>query len=93
LDTRDNEFQHQQPASPEIFQINPPCLKRLRDSSSKIAESEVAVHIGTIQVSEKDGQPDLQFASREFDRRVVHEMENFLAREILTKSGLVPMYV
>lgn len=52
---------------------------------------DVTVHIGSIQESEKDGEPELQFASREFDHRVADELKGFLDDEIAASSGLIMM--
>jgi hypothetical protein len=59
-------------------------------------ESDLTVHIGSMQISDKDGYPELHFASREFDRPVILEMGGFLAGELshsIGLPGLVMMYV
>jgi len=54
---------------------------------------DVTVHVGSLQVDEKYGEPDLQFASREFDYTVAHQLKAFLDEEIIVSSGLVMMCV
>jgi hypothetical protein len=54
---------------------------------------DVTVHVGSIQVNDKDGEPELQFASREFDHTVAHELKAFLDGEIAVSSGLVMVCV
>jgi hypothetical protein len=56
-------------------------------------ETDVTVHIGSIHMSTNDGPAELQFASREFDRTVVHEMGDFLGTEVTLSSGMLLMYV
>lgn len=53
----------------------------------------MTVHIGSIQVNPNDAEPELHFASREFDNTVVHEMEEFLGHELSASEGLVLVYV
>ena len=52
---------------------------------------DLTVHVGSAQVSAADGEQELQFASREFDHTVAHELKTFVDGEIAVSLGLVMM--
>ena len=54
---------------------------------------DITVHVGSVQVNATDGEQELQFASREFDHTVAHELKTFVDGEIAVSLGLVMMCV
>jgi hypothetical protein len=58
----------------------------------KMRDSNVTVHVGS-QDNNRNGEAELQFASREFDRNTLQEIVEFVNSEIQSSSGFILMYV